>query len=111
MIKCIRVHVGASMAHLPSSCLSVKLELMSRLQQAVNSMVREFLSLSHPHLQCPSPHAHTYLSMFLQPAFPRELRRQILLSVRLSEQGTAGSQLWAQKSKTVPRAIVHYNNC
>lgn len=97
MIKCIRVRVGALMAHLPTICFSVKLELMSRLQQAVNSMVREFLSLSQPHLQCPSLHAHTYLSMFLQPACPRELCRQILPYVCLSEQDTAGSQLWAQK--------------
>lgn len=97
MIKCIGVHVGASMAHLPTICFSVKLELMSRLQRAVNSMVREFLSLSQLHLQCPSPHAHTYLSMFLQLVFPRELCRQISPYVRLSEQGTAGSQLWARK--------------
>lgn len=57
-----------------------------------------FPSLSQLHLQCPSPHAHTYLSMFLQLAFfPRELCRQISPYVRLSEQGTAGSQLWARK--------------
>lgn len=110
MIKCIGVHVGASMAHLPTICFSVKLELMSRLRQAVNSMEREFLSLSlsytysAPHCMPILTSACFYNLHFLENCVDRfhpmcvvQNRAPLALSCGLA-------------SKTAPYAIVHYNN-
>lgn len=104
MIKCIRVHVGASMAHLPNYQLLCEIginEPTSASSQVNGAGIS--LSLSQLHLQCPSPHAHTYLSMFLQPAncvdrfHPTCVFRNgapLALSCEL-------------RSKRVPHAIVH----